>query len=268
MAVVYMNPERDIVAQGQYPTGSDFTWKMAEEGIRHFLSANPLSGQKIVGVGIAIPGLIQDDKVFKTIDIPLLEGWDPKDMPEFSGIPIRILHDGRAAGFEATFGCRSGATIITLVVGTGIGSSFLVEGVHLKGNNGWAGEVGVSPIGGVTPADVRAGGKALLKIRMGDISPEEMVKKVAENDPVALNAIKDAGKEFGYIIATLINIFNPEKLVIGGGCLRWPGYADAALEVAQGLTMEPLWKACEIQLPADPHLLVVRGTVRWLEAVL
>jgi predicted NBD/HSP70 family sugar kinase len=229
-------------------------------------------------VGVAIPGLVNDTTVLRTVDIGGLEGWVPSNMVEFANVPVKILNDAdvplsiyptpnsKAAGTEAYFGCNSDDTIATLVVGTGVGSSFLVDGRPLRGKNGYAGEIGVCPIGGLGPVDYRSGGKWLLRDRMDAISPEEMVVLVAQEDPAALNAIKESGTNFGYILATVINIFNPGKIVLGGGTLRWPGYLDTALQVAKDNSMDLLWQSCTFDV--RDHLLVAKGAARAVSLIL
>lgn len=134
-------------------------------------------------------------------------------MPEFANLPVKMIHDGKAAGVEASHHCTKDETVITLVVGTGIGVSFIIEGKPLLGKNGWAGEIGAAPIGGPGPVDYQAGGKWLLSDRMGGITPEEMVALVEKKDAKALEAIRESGKAFGQVIATVINIFNPHKVI-------------------------------------------------------
>eukprot|EP01127_Copromyxa_protea_P001515 TRINITY_DN11494_c0_g1_i1.p1 TRINITY_DN11494_c0_g1~~TRINITY_DN11494_c0_g1_i1.p1 ORF type:complete len:282 (+),score=69.84 TRINITY_DN11494_c0_g1_i1:238-1083(+) len=263
MALAFVD-KASLTIQKEYrvPTGPDFTWQLAEEAIATFLSANPDLVEKLLGVGLAIPGLVDsvNIKVISTVDIPGLQGWEPKKMPQLSNLPMTMQNDGDAAGTEAFFGHGENETIITLVVGTGVGSSFLVDGRPLRGKNGWAGEIGISPIGAPGPVDYRSGGRWLLADRMNNISIEQMINLVEKKEETALNAIKESGQQFGFIIATVINIFNPGKVVVGGGTLRWPGYWEAAYEAAKNNSVEILWKECEIVV--KDHLLVLRGAVR------
>lgn len=189
-------------------------------------------------------------------------------MPEFSNLVVKIIHDGKAAGVETAHHCAKDATVITLVVGTGIGSSFIIEGKPLLGKNGWAGELGACFIGSASHVDYQAGGKWLLSDRMGGITPEEMVALVEKKDPTALEAIRESGRFFGYVVSSLINIFNPEKIVIGGGTLRWEGYWDAASEAAKVSSVPDLWDACSIEVVKDPHLWVAKGAARAVAALL
>eukprot|EP01126_Amoeba_proteus_P041718 TRINITY_DN4498_c0_g1_i7.p1 TRINITY_DN4498_c0_g1~~TRINITY_DN4498_c0_g1_i7.p1 ORF type:complete len:284 (-),score=68.47 TRINITY_DN4498_c0_g1_i7:92-943(-) len=264
LACVFIDVENASVKTSSYNMhgGACFSWTAAETEIRKFLAQHPDLAVQLVGVGIAIPGLINHEQVLKTVDIPLLEGWIPKNMPEFSGLVVKLVHDGKAAGLESTRDAGTDSTIVTFVVGTGIGCSMLVHGKPLLGKNGWAGEIGAAPIGGEGPVDYRAGGKWLLRERMGGIDANKMKELVDTNDEVALRAIQESGRTFGSVIATTINIFNPEKIILGGGCLKWKGYVDAALEKAKEDTFGPLWNECTIEIYKDPHLLVVRGAAR------
>ncbi|WP_082127289.1 ROK family protein [Calothrix sp. 336/3] len=134
--------------------------------------------------------------------------------------------------FEAIHGLEANATASVIMVGTGIGAAFYVNGQVLRGTSGWAGELGSIPISSVVgnssqTLDRLASGAAIVK-KLG-VDGEQLSALVDRGDSHTLEAIREAGYSLGLGIATVINIFNPSLIVLAGGTLRWSGYLEAAL---------------------------------------
>jgi predicted NBD/HSP70 family sugar kinase len=96
-----------------------------------------------------------------------------------------------------------------------------------------------------------------------DLDLDSLIALVAANDPTALQSIEHSGTALGLGLATLINLFNPEAIVLAGGTLRWQGYLAAAVQSAQRHSLPDLWAACQLQTSPHEEDLVGLGAMRF-----
>ena len=174
---------------------------------------------------------------------------------------VVVLNDAEAALLEATADMAPGSTAIVVMAGTGIGAALLLDGMPFRGARGWAGELGSMPVGDPPlPLDRIASGAALLRALGGDASRAAHQLSLGESSARA--AVARAGEALGLGLATLINLLNPSRLLLAGGTLRFPGYADAAIQATRRLALPQLAEFCKIELAADADTLVARGAAR------
>jgi predicted NBD/HSP70 family sugar kinase len=254
MLAIARNP--DIQARSQLPTGKDFSAVDAQTEIERFiqtLSTPPDS------IGIAIPGLVdRSGQVIACDVLPQLVGWQPSIA--FSSLTVSVLNDAEAALVQVAIDLKPQTVAAVVMVGTGIGAAIYVNGKILRGANGWAGELGSIPLGDGKTLDDLASGAAILA-ELGVSSPVTNALVVGGN-LTTLKAIERAGTSLGMGLATLINLFNPEAIVVAGGTLRWQGYFAAAIESAQRHSLPDLWAACSLQLSPHDGDLVALGAAR------
>lgn len=242
-------------------TGSHFSGVDADMAISSFLQELPAPPSSI---GIAIAGLVNQEtgQVVYSDVLPKLDGWLPS-VKKDSLCPVCVLNDSDAALIEAKHEVDSAEHVALVIVGTAVGASFWMNQQFLRGTQGWAGELGAIPImtaEGTKILDQLAGGAALLQ-RLG-VDAQQLVTLVEQEDAVALEAIKDAGRSLGLGIATVIHLFNPEVVVLAGGTLRWRGYLEAAISSAQEHCVPQVWAGCRIYKTAHEVLLVALGVAR------
>jgi glucokinase len=204
---------------------------------------------RLAGVGVVSPGPI-DFASGVVGDSPNLPGWDAvplgDQMRAALGVPIFVDNDANAAALgECTFGAGRGYRhVIYITVSTGIGGGIIIDGRVYRGTSGAAGEVGHQVIedGGPLCSCGRRGcleelasGTAIAHracellaegkgARIAEMANEnepptaETVQRAArEGDPEARRIIEEAGHYLGVGLANLVNIFNPELIIIGGG---------------------------------------------------
>lgn len=213
-------------------------------------------------IGVAVPGLVHGARVEDCDVLPALAGWSPGDALPIDA-PVSVLNDAEAALVEEASTLGAGATAAVVVVGTGIGAAFQVDGRIVRGAAGWAGELGFSPIStadGVRTLDELASGAAILE-RLS-LAADAVQARAQGGDERVLAALRSAGMAFGLGLATLVNLLNPELIALFGGTLRFPTYLDAALESARRHAHPMLLSRCAIRLAADPSTLVARGALR------
>jgi glucokinase len=257
MLAIACNP--DLQTRSQISTGKYFSATAAQNAIERFiqtLSTPPDS------IGIAIPGLVDRQGTVIACDVlPQLVGWQPAIA--FSSFPTSVLNDAEAALVQVVSDLKPQTVAAVVMVGTGIGAAIYVNGKILRGANGWAGELGSIPLGddGKT-LDARASGAAILE-QLG-INADQLSDLIAANDSTALDTIDRAGSALGMGLATLINLFNPEAIVLAGGTLRWQGYLAAAMHSTQRHSLPDLWTACRVQSSPHGGDLVALGAARFL----
>lgn len=160
------------------------------------------------------------------------------------GVPVHVRNDATVALYgEWRAGAGRGADdVIMLTVGTGVGGGILLDGALVDGVNGLAGELGhviideggrLCPCGNAGCLEAYASGTAIerrarSRIRGGGIAsvlaerPEEIdgraiTDAAAADDAFAREILEEAGYWLGVGIATLVNAFDPARVLIGGG---------------------------------------------------
>lgn len=256
-------PDRRDV--NRLPTGPAFSGRHLDAEIDSFLSslaAAPL------GAGVAVPGLVGEDGALQACDVlPLLVGWRGETLARLC--PVRLFNDVEAASLEELHDLAAGTTAAVVMSGTGIGAAFVADGRPLRGARGWAGELGSIPLvgpEGVTTLDQLASGAAILR-RLGG-SAASLLSRAAAKEPGVLQALRAAGEALGLGLATVIDLFNPAVVAVGGGTLELPGYLDAALESARRHSMPELWKACEVRRVREGEMAAALGALRAISAEL
>ena len=232
------------------------------------LERNNLSPDQLYGISIAAAGGI--DSVSGVITLsPNLPGWEGIPLRDIMRdrykTAVFLLNDASAAALgEHRFGAGRGTKDMVLVtVGTGIGGGIITGGELYTGSCGGAGEIGhmTIDVNGPGCACGSAGcweelgaGRAIereakTRIKKGEISSlldmaegkiEDittiMVDKAAQGgDSMALEIIGQAAFYLGVGLANLVNIFNPEVIVIGGGMAAM---GDRLLEHAERVMRE------------------------------
>ena len=223
-------------------------------------------------VGIGVPGFLLKESgvIYASPNFP---GW--RLMPFRSLLrsslrfPLAVENDANAAALgEAWKGRgRNVKTMLYLGLGTGVGGGVVLNGRLLHGSDGLAGELGhitVDPHGPICGcgnsgcleayASATAIVRAYLEVKRGrrkaPPTAAELSRAARAGDKAAREVFIGAGKALGIAIASLINIFNPQVVVIGGGVAEaWDLFAPA-------MKAQLVWRAIR---PARLSARVVRG---------
>lgn len=202
-----------------------------------------LSGQiteatPLLGVGIGVPGPVEHSTGRPT-NPPIMPGWDRFDVPAYVqatfDVPVLVDNDVNilALGEQATAWPQVG-DLIFVKVATGIGSGIIAGGRLQRGAQGSAGDLGHVQVptgtGSVrTPGDDRdlealASGTAIAAaLREQGIDAEsssDVVALVRAGNAAAIEATRQAGRDVGEVLATVVNLLNPSIIVLGGSIAR------------------------------------------------
>ena len=235
----------------------------------------------VAGLGIAVAGVVSraDGLVHFAPNL----GW--RDVPLGrlvadrlgSSLPVAIANEADLGALaEHTWGAGVGVYHLVYVSSeVGVGGGLVIDGHPLVGAAGCAGEVGhfqVNPLGercrcgAIGCWETEIGGPAILR-RVGIVEknykPEavtRLLREAAWGDPVALDAVQDVGRWLGTGLAGLVNVFNPQRVVLGGFlATMWPVVEQIVQAELRARVMAPALNVDELirptQLGADGPLL-------------
>lgn len=243
------------------PTGISCTKEYLKEQLEDFLSTLPFS---VDAVGMAVPGLVTSDHFCERSDVvPALSRVDASFFSE-GRFPVRYLNDVRCAAVEEASYYPEDSVVAVLMAGTGIALSVSEKGHLLHGFGGFSGELGHCYVGtdrGYRMIDEECSGAEIL--RRAHCTAQEFWHRLERGEEQARAIIEQTGEAFGMALAMVINLYNPNVIVIGGGTAGYPGYLDAAKRTAEKLALAPSFAQCRFCEPHDLKRIVALGAMRY-----
>src|SRR5215218_4674495 len=226
-----------IIAERAEPLDTDHA---AQEGldvavdlIDEVLAEAGVERSRVIGAGLGLPGPVdQADGVIGSSAI--LPGWvgvaAAEEMRGRLDLPVVVDNDANLGALaELTHGAGRGAgDMIYLKVSSGIGAGLILGGRLYRGWSGMAGELGhvlIDPEGAVCRCGNRgcletaASTGALLDMLRrshGELTVAEMLRLAGDGDLGCRRVIADAGRVIGSAVAVVLNLLNPQRLVVGG----------------------------------------------------
>jgi predicted NBD/HSP70 family sugar kinase len=202
---------------------------LARELAGDLLAGAGIDADRVVGVGCGFPGPVQPR--WQSIDATILPGWlgvNPADaLKEAFGVPVEVANDANLGALsEWMWGAARGCSNVAYVkVATGIGAGLILRGEPYGGHSGTAGEIGhvsLDPAGELCRCgnrgclELMAGGQAIVA-RAGDgTTIESVLAGARDGDADCAKAIATSGTWLGLGLAGLCNVFNPQRIVLGG----------------------------------------------------
>lgn len=189
----------------------------------------------VAGVGIGVPGPVEH-ATGRPANPPIMPGWHDFDIPAelgktFTG-PVLVDNDVNLMALgEFVTSWQSSQHLLLIKVATGIGAGVIADGRLMRGALGSAGDLGhvqvagapddvVCRCGNVGCLEAIAAGPAIaakLRAKGLDIDGSQgIVDAVAAGDIAALQAVREAGRDIGTVLATCVNLLNPSVIVVGG----------------------------------------------------
>jgi glucokinase len=191
-------------------------------------------GREIAALGFGIPSRVdqRSGRAVASVNIPLA-GVDFRDrMRERHGLPVGIDNDANAATIgEWHAGAARGARyVVVLTLGTGVGGGLILDGRPYRGATGVGAELGHIVIGLDGPPCGCGGHGHLESYAAGPVADRaarelygngsdghELVERGRKGEPEAVEALAEIGRRLGAGIASFVNVFEPELVVVGGG---------------------------------------------------
>jgi len=226
--------DRENLPTGNY-LSQDSLISAITGAVRQITAKNKLNNKDILGVGLGLPGPI-DVKKGLVHFFPNIPGWIDVPLRDILkkriGLPVFIDNDANLMCLaEYKLGAARGAqNAVCLTLGTGVGAGLIIEGKLFRGSSFAAGEIGHMPINEKGPA-CNCGGTACLEAYVGnrriaaqarkifkkDIPLEELSRMARANNRKAAGIWEDAAFRIGLALVSVVNLLNPDRIVIGGG---------------------------------------------------
>ncbi|MBT2701544.1 ROK family glucokinase [Bacillus sp. ISL-40] len=252
--LAFVTTEGEIVHKWEIPTdntneGQNITGNIAK-AIDEKLAEHDQLKSNLLGIGMGAPGPVNYEKgiVLNVVNLGWPDNYPLKDRLEAAtSLPAAIENDANSAALgEMWMGAGAGAKdLVCVTLGTGVGGGVIVGGKVVQGINGAAGEIGhitAIPSGGApcncgktgcleTVASA-TGIVRLAKVELAKGLKGELSEKLAENGSITAKDVFDAARNsdelaksildevsfhLGFVLASIANTLNPEKIVLGGG---------------------------------------------------
>lgn len=255
-AVVISHEPPTMLARIEFPTlpkqGPERAIALIKQSIHEILRKTDIDKTQVGAIGISCGGpldqrrgIIQAPPNLSTwVDIPITAIL----MEEF-GLECRLENDADAGAVaENRYGAGRGTRhMVFLTMGTGLGAGIIADGRLLRGASGQAGEIGhvrLSPDGPVgyhkagsvegwasgggmalaaareVEAAVQRGESTLLAAKRASLTARDIAEAAQRDDKLAIRIIESTGRRLGEALAILVDLLNPERIVIGGLAMR------------------------------------------------
>lgn len=242
-------------------TDKEETFEFICSSTEQFIEKSGINIEKILGVGVCIAGRVNPNtgrsyKYFTSTKKPIRE-----IMEDRIGIRVLLENDTRAWSYAEYFtgDVKREKNILYLHLGRGVAVGIIIDGKLYYGKSGFAGEFGHTPffdneiicgcgkkgcleteISGIAMenkmvAMIESGVNTILRDqydRGETIHINDIISAVKNDDTLSIELLEEAGDKIGKSIAFLINIFNPELVIIGGNLARAGDYIMFPIKAA------------------------------------
>jgi glucokinase len=205
------------------------------DSINKIMKNNKLNRACILGVGLGLPGPV-DVKRGIVHFFPNIPGWKEvslkRTLEKRLKLPVSLDNDAKLMTLaEYRLGAAQGfKNAVCLTLGTGVGGGIIVEGKLYRGSSNASGEIGHLPINERGP-QCNCGGEACLETYIGNnriikeakktfgrfISLEKLSALAKKQNKKARRIWQDVGRHLGIALVGVVNLLNPDCIVIGGG---------------------------------------------------
>ena len=248
LTIMVANCAAHVIAEKEIPfdiaQGPKVCIEQADLLLREVVSGAGLQMSDLLAIGVGVPGPIMAEAGM-VVSPPIMPGWDRfpirATLEKLWGSPISLNNDAElgAVGEWAYGAGRSAQNLAYIKVGTGVGAGLLLDGHIYGGASGSAGEIGhltIDTNGAVCtcgnrgcletfasgPAIARQAQEAVTQKKQtqlagSNITAQDVAVAARRGDLIAQQIIAEAGAQLGVAIAGLINLINPNMVVVGGG---------------------------------------------------
>jgi N-acetylglucosamine repressor len=276
---IVTNLEATPITRLHYPLPDTEVHTFIEVFEKIFLRAQKEFPGQIIGVGIGIPGIFdyEEDRVILAENI----GWANVELAKMIrqrvNTNVYVVNRANAAALgEKWYGAgKAYSDLIYIGIGSGIGAGIVLSGELYWGANGSAGEIGhmtIAPGGPLcrcgkrgcleaiaSTIAIQERVKTLVKVTnntsilsiighsLDELSPADVVKAANAGDELAIEVLKGIGESIGIGVANMINVFNPQRVIIGGFATDAPPLFLEAIKLsAKSHAFSIPWQAADI----------------------
>jgi len=249
------------------------------DGVEHVVRDVMADAGRPDAIGVGVPSQIEfaTGTIETSVNIPLTGLPLREELGRRFGVPVYVDNDANCAALAEAHivGARN---LVMLTLGTGVGGGVVIDGLTFRGAHGLGAELGhiaVNSDGPPCPGNCPnrgclesyCSGQALerdgtelagdkpdspLAARLdsdGRLSARRLVAAAEDGDPDALLIMDNFARMLGVGIANYVNVFEPERVAIGGGLSRASHlFFDRAVQEAAARTLPALWKRTRVAL--------------------
>jgi predicted NBD/HSP70 family sugar kinase len=213
--------------------GPDAILRWALTEMRSLIAANS-NDTTLRGIAIGVPGPV-DSITGLLVSPSRMPGWNGADvgalLEDLSGVPVVVDNDANLMALgEQVLKAGNPDNLVFLKAGSKIGCGVILSGNIHHGHRGMAGDIShvtvpdapaiVCSCGRIGCLDAVAGGAAIVaELRNAgvDVSDtQDLLVLARDSDPLTTKLLREAGSRVGVVLATIVNFFDPQVLVIGG----------------------------------------------------
>ncbi|MEU3402765.1 ROK family transcriptional regulator [Streptomyces sp. NPDC006670] len=238
LRVAVGNLAHQVLAEESEPLDVDASWvdgfDRAEALVGRLVQQVGVARDKVIGVGLGVPGPIdvESGTLGSTAILPGWAGINPRqELSRRLGVPVYVDNDANLGALgELVWGSGRGVRDLAYIkVASGVGAGLVINGQIYRGPGGTAGEIGhitldesgpVCRCGNRGCLETFAAARYVLPLLQGSHGPELTMEKVVElareGDPGCRRVIGDVGRHVGSGVASLCNLLNPSRIVLGG----------------------------------------------------
>ncbi|MCQ6551940.1 ROK family transcriptional regulator [Streptomyces sp. C10-9-1] len=238
LRVAIGNLAHQVLAEESEPLDVDASsaqgFGRAEELVNRLVEQAGISREKVVGVGLGVPGPIdvESGTLGSTSILPGWSGINPsEELSGRLGVPVHVDNDANLGALgEMVWGAGRGVRDLAYIkVASGVGAGLVIDGQIYRGPGGTAGEIGHITLDESGPV-CRCGNRGCLETFAaaryvlpllqpsygGELTMERVVQLAREGDPGCRRVVADVGRHVGSGVANLCNLLNPSRVVLGG----------------------------------------------------
>ncbi len=238
LRVAVGNLAHQVLAEESAPLDVDASWAdgfdRAEALVGELIAGIGVSREKVIGVGLGVPGPIdvESGTLGSTAILPGWAGINPRqELSQRLGVPVYVDNDANLGALgELVWGSGRGVKDLAYIkVASGVGAGLVINGQIYRGPGGTAGEIGhitldesgpVCRCGNRGCLETFAAARYVLPLLQSTHGPELTMERVVElareGDPGCRRVIADVGRHVGSGVANLCNVLNPSRVVLGG----------------------------------------------------
>ncbi len=238
LRVAVGNLAHRVLAEESEPLDTDASadqgFGRAEQLVARLLEQTGFRSDKVIGVGLGVPGPI-DGETGALGSTAILPGWTGiapgRELSSRLGMPVYVDNDANLGALgELVWGAGRGLSDLAYIkVASGVGAGLVISGQIYRGPGGTAGEIGHITLDESGPV-CRCGNRGCLETFVGsrhvlnllssshgtDLTLSKVVQLAQRGDLGCRRVLADVGRQIGTGVANLCNLLNPRRVILGG----------------------------------------------------
>lgn len=236
LVVGVVNLAGDVVARRagalRVADGPEVVLPLIEEELRSLRAESGVDRSSLIGIGVSVPAPVEY-RTGRPNEPTIMPGWHDcpisEELEAAIGLPVYVENDADVMAVAEHRALERQVDHMLFVRATdGIGAGHILGGRLYRGAAGAAGALGHSPFGGSALctcgnrgclAAVASGRAIAARLRETGLSADtaaDVVTLARHGDPKVTEVLRDAGRDVGRVLAGVVNLLDPDALVIGG----------------------------------------------------